>query len=110
MNELIAFCNKVDRVSVYRTIDIFEKIGIVSRINLGWKYKLELSDNFKEHHHHLSCNVCGAIVDFEEPETLNRELEKIALIKNFIVEQHALELRGTCIDCQIKQNTKQLLP
>ena len=55
--------NKVDRVTMYRNIDLFEKLGIVNRIYVGWKYKLELSDNFMDHHHHLSCLSCGKVID-----------------------------------------------
>lgn len=50
----------VDRVSIYRSIDLFEKLGIVHRIYVGWKYKIELSDQFMAHHHHLSCLGCSA--------------------------------------------------
>jgi len=101
MNELINACDEVDRVSVYRTIETFEKCGIVNRIHIGWKYKIELSDNFKEHHHHLTCTVCGAMIDFDEPQNLDRELHKIAQLKNFTLQKHILELRGVCSKCQI---------
>jgi Fe2+ or Zn2+ uptake regulation protein len=33
---------KVDRATVYRTIELFEELGIVHRLNIGWKYKIEL--------------------------------------------------------------------
>ena len=100
MNELINTCPEIDRVSVYRTIETFEKIGIVNRIQTGWKYKIELSDNFKEHHHHLTCTVCGAMIDFDEPKNLDHELHKIAQLNNFTLQKHILELRGVCSRCR----------
>lgn len=100
MNELISVCKNTDRVSVYRTIETFEKFGIVNRIHIGWKYKIELSDNFKEHHHHLTCFVCGSMIDFDEPEGLDEELYKIANSANFKLQKHVLELRGICSSCQ----------
>lgn len=100
MNKLIGLCSEIDRVSVYRTIEAFEKYGIVNRIQTGWKYKIELSDNFKEHHHHLTCVSCGSMVDFDEPQNLDRELHKIALSKNFKLQNHILELKGVCSKCQ----------
>lgn len=36
----------LDRASLYRIITVFERIGIVRRINIGWKYKIELSVGF----------------------------------------------------------------
>lgn len=101
MNELIHMCSDIDRVSVYRTINAFEKAGIVNRVNVGWKYKVELSDNFKEHHHHLTCVSCGTIIDFDEPQNLDEELHKIALSKKFILQNHILELKGVCSKCKI---------
>ena len=56
---------KVDRASVYRTIDLFEKLGIITRLQLGWKYKLELSDHFAAHHHHMTCTNCGQIIEID---------------------------------------------
>ncbi len=39
--------NICDRASVYRTVELFEKLNIVQRIAIGWKYKIELSDIFQ---------------------------------------------------------------
>src|SRR4051794_16257279 len=46
--------SRFDRASLYRTIHLFEETGIVQRVYVGWKYKLELTDVFSHHHHHLS--------------------------------------------------------
>src|SRR5690606_16614132 len=43
----------LDRASLYRTIRLFEQIGVVHRISIGWKYKIELAEAFNHHHHHL---------------------------------------------------------
>ncbi len=104
MNELIKLCNLIDRVSVYRTIETFENIGIVNKVHIGWKYKIELSDNFKEHHHHMSCMKCGKVIDFEEPHNFDLELTTIALNSKFEIKHHTLELRGFCINCQVHTN------
>src|ERR1700759_5537066 len=55
-----------DRASVYRAIALFERLGIVQRLQMGWKYKLELSDAFTHHHHHLTCLRCGRIIPLPE--------------------------------------------
>src|SRR4051812_38298994 len=58
--ELIARSGtKIDRATVYRTVELFEKLGIVHRVNAGWKYKLELSEAFNDHHHRMHCTNCG---------------------------------------------------
>mgnify|MGYP001947059908 CR=1 FL=1 len=90
----------VNRASVYRTIDLFEKLGIVQRLQIGWKYKLELSNEFQEHHHHIICTRCGKINTFREPGNLDYMLSKIAEAENFVLQHHQLELRGLCKSCQ----------
>lgn len=92
--------NTVNRASVYRVIDLFEKLGVVQRLQIGWKYKLELSNEFQEHHHHVVCLGCGKIKSFREPQNLDYLLSKIAENEQFILKNHQLELQGFCVDCQ----------
>ena len=99
MNDLIKRCSSIDRVSVYRAIETFEKIGIASKVHIGWKYKIELSDDFKHHHHHLTCSVCGSVTDFDEPNQLLQELKKISTHNNFKIQSHTLEISGLCKSC-----------
>lgn len=100
MNELINLNRSIDRVSIYRIIDAFEKAGIISRLQIGWKYKIELSDAFKQHHHHMTCVQCGSVIEFDEPESLDTELTHISRKHGFTVTQHTLEIRGVCRHCQ----------
>ncbi len=103
MDEIIKKVSiSVNRASVYRVIDLFEKLGIVQRLQIGWKYKLELSNEFQEHHHHVICLQCGKITSFREPENLDYLLSKIAERESFVLKNHQLELQGICASCQIK--------
>lgn len=92
--------NEIDRVSVYRTIDLFEKLGVVRRVNIGWKYKVELSELFSSHHHHITCLGCDAIVVVEENEALERIIRQLGGKSGFTVVSHQLELQGFCQQCQ----------
>lgn len=88
----------LDRASLYRIINIFEQRGIVRRINIGWKYKIELSDKFAEHHHHLSCLKCGRIVAISEHE-LEDFIAGISRNHNFTPVDHEIEVQGYCDKC-----------
>jgi Fur family ferric uptake transcriptional regulator len=100
MSKLVRMVSeKIDRATVYRTIDVFEKTGIVNRIQTGWKYKLELSDKFLSHHHHLTCTKCGNTESFHETKILINELNKLASKNNFRLQSHMLELNGICSNC-----------
>jgi Fe2+ or Zn2+ uptake regulation protein len=101
MNELITSLESIiDRASIYRTVALFEKLGIVNRIQHGWKYRIELSDAFTPHHHHLTCTSCQRVISFDEPEGFGQMADKIASINGFVPSHHNLEIYGLCPQCQ----------
>jgi len=103
---LIAGCKgEVDRVSVYRVLDLYEKLGIVKRINIGWKYKVELSDVFLDHHHHASCLDCGKVMAVVEDGELEALIEKLGTKSGLSDVSHVLELHGYCRECDEKRKT-----
>lgn len=100
MHEVILACKgEVDRASVYRTIALFERMGIVQRLQIGFKYKLELSDSFHHHHHHLTCNNCGKTIKLPEDDQLEERLDTLAKSQNFKMQGHQLEIQGRCENC-----------
>ena len=101
MHDLVALCrNKVDRASIYRTIALFEHFGIVQRLQIGWKYKLELSSDFNYHHHHLTCSRCGSVIPLPEDDELENRLQYLAKNLQFFPQDHQIEIRGLCVACQ----------
>ncbi len=102
MRQLIeAVDNRFDRASVYRAVDTFIQTGIAHRIPIGFTYKLELSELFRSHHHHLSCVKCGQTQPFEDSNTELR-LEQIAEHYGFSVHTHQIEVQGLCRSCRSK--------
>jgi Fur family ferric uptake transcriptional regulator len=91
---------KIDRVSLYRNIEVFEKLGIAHRIYIGWKYKIELSDDFVAHHHHLSCLSCGKIIDIEDEQHIDEFIEEVTNKFGFKPRRHQFEVDGYCKDCR----------
>lgn len=101
MHELtLDLSSVIDRASIYRTIELFERLGIVVRVQTGWKHKVELSDAFLPHHHHLTCTNCGKVVSFDEPDGFDNLLARIASRHGFTAENHTLEISGLCEECQ----------
>lgn len=92
---------KVDRVSVYRTIDMYEQLGIVTRITTGWKYKLELSDMFLSHHHHITCLICERVVTIEESDETENYINSLGTTAGYTRVSHQLELQGYCDRCSV---------
>lgn len=91
-----------DRASVYRTVELFEKLNIIQRVAIGWKYKIELSDIFQGHHHHAVCLQCERVIDFHEIPELEVTLEQLSRHIDFKITDHSLELQGYCTDCRNK--------
>lgn len=92
---------KLDRASLYRIITVFEKLGIVQRINIGWKYKIELSDKFSEHHHHLTCLKCHKVIPISEDE-LESFISGLTVSHKFTPVEHQIEVQGYCENCVTK--------
>lgn len=89
-----------DQATIYRNIKLFEKLGIVNRLQLGWNSKLELSSQFHDHHHHMSCINCGKVIAWEEDPAIELRIQTVAMKLGFIPQDHQLEIRGLCRQCQ----------
>ena len=99
MHELVAKVQGIDRASVYRAVALFEELGVVHRINIGWKYKLELSEAFTQHHHHLSCIKCGKTTPINEAK-LETLIEQLSALHHFTPTAHQIEIQGYCQECK----------
>src|SRR5690348_4199099 len=83
-----------DRATVYRTVELFERLGIVHRLNIGWKYKIELSDIFLGHHHHFYCTNCGRSYELEPNPMLETMIDSLTKKGGFSPRRHDLEIHG----------------
>lgn len=103
MSQLIErAAGQVDRVSIYRNIELFERLSIVKKVYIGWKYKVELSDVFTTHHHHLLCLGCGKVVDIEDERHIEAFIQRVAREQGFTVSGHQFEIEGYCQLCSQK--------
>jgi Fur family transcriptional regulator, ferric uptake regulator len=101
MRELVQACQPgINRASVYRTVALYEQLGVMQRLQIGWKYKLELTDSFTNHHHHLTCSQCGQVTPLPEDHQLEERLTELAQARSFLPQAHQIEIRGVCSDCQ----------
>lgn len=91
----------VDRTTVYRVIELFENLGISQKISHGWKYTIELTDQFTPHHHHFTCTKCSDVIIFDEPILLDRMLQELSFENSIQIDSHSLELSGLCAKCKI---------
>jgi Fur family ferric uptake transcriptional regulator len=97
------FKTSIDRASIYRTLKLFESLGVIQRLRFGWKYKIELTDKFAEHHHHLSCLQCGKMIVINESEFENF-IQHFAFKNGFQATQHQIEIQGYCENCKKQEH------
>lgn len=90
---------QIDRASIYRTVALFRKLGIIQDIVAGGKRMIELTDTFGSHHHHLSCLQCGKSKAVDD-HALESDLARIADKNGFRPVSHQIEMSGICADCQ----------
>lgn len=86
-----------DQVTIYRTLEQFTDIGLISKLNLvGRKAEYEYAAH---HHHHAVCTECGFIEEMEgclapSVERIQKSAKKFSLITN-----HSMEFFGVCRAC-----------
>ena len=95
MEEIRDRCWGVGLVTVYRTLDLFTELGVVRRLDLGDGPRYELAE---DHHHHLICEDCGSVAEFEQCPLDPGRLPQVS--SDFEVRAHSLEVYGTCTDCR----------
>ncbi len=93
LEEIRARCPEVGLVTVYRTLDLLGELGIVRRLDLGDGARYELAEN---HHHHVICESCGDISEFEECPL---DPGRLSFGNGFEVRSHSIEVYGRCAAC-----------
>jgi Fur family ferric uptake transcriptional regulator len=89
----------IGRASVYRALEQLEGLRLVQRLEIGTgTANYERVRPSGEHHHHLVCGRCGAVVPFEDPE-LERAIAQVSRDASFTVSDHDVTLHGLCQTC-----------
>jgi Fur family ferric uptake transcriptional regulator len=89
----------VSAATVYRTVNMLEKIGMAHRRDFGSGSASFESALNREHHDHLVCTICGRIQEFHQGR-IELLQEEVARSYGFRLSHHRLELYGVCSACQ----------
>lgn len=91
---------KIGFATIYRTMELFERIGIVSRLsveNSAARYELIMYDNLM--YHHLICLKCGKLEELDD-RTAEEFKKKILEDKGFEVGGRSMKIYGYCSSCK----------
>lgn len=95
--QVVAKYPYVNISTVYRTLELLKRLGLVTETDLGGgRVRYHSAD--KGHHHHLVCTECGSIIDLEE--ALLSSLESTLLREyKFAADLKHLAIFGCCNKC-----------
>ncbi len=104
-NDVIAYLKrrktKFNRVTVFRTLNTFEKKDLINKIEFQeGNFRYELTS--LPHHHHLVCLSCGSIEDIDSCffDSELQDIEKKVIVnQSFIINSHRLDFFGRCSKC-----------
>jgi Fur family transcriptional regulator, ferric uptake regulator len=98
----------IDRATVYRTIDLLKRLGLIDELDLmhlnGEKHYYEVKT--QKDHLHLACFKCGEIEEFSSP-TFERLKREIGAKNEFDIQVMRLEVGGLCKKCAAQQKVLQ---
>ena len=89
----------VGTATVYRTLEVLVRSGLVVARDFGEGFRRYEPARDEPHHEHLICDVCGRVVEFRD-ERLERMTMLIADAHGFARRRHRLVIEGVCPDCQ----------
>jgi Fur family transcriptional regulator, ferric uptake regulator len=89
----------VGTATVYRTLEVLVRSGLVVERDFGEGFKRYESARGMPQHEHLLCTVCGRVVEFQD-ERLDRMATLLAEAHGFATRSHRLVIYGTCAECQ----------
>jgi len=102
--QVVAKYPNVNVSTVYRTLDLLEQLGLVTKTEMGIG-RVMYHPIEKGHHHHLICRECGKTIDLDD-STLSPLRESLLRDYQFSAELTHLGILGLCAGCKQKLQGK----
>ena len=89
---------RIGLTSIYRSLDLFESMGMVFKIINGSSVKYKLCE-IEDHHHHIICKACGNVVELNFCD-ISDWSKKVTESTGYQVIDHQLNFYGFCKACK----------
>lgn len=99
VRELTARDAAAGTATVYRTLEVLVRSGLVVERDFGEGFKRYEPARDTPHHEHVLCTVCGTVTEFRD-ERLERMTTLMAEAHGYARQRHRLVIYGVCADCQ----------
>ena len=97
---MIANGHKTSKATIYRTLPLLVKSGLLSEIiDANNNVLYEFAHDNTSQHAHLICIQCSQIIEFQDPEVKDRQRE-ICHTHNFQAIKYRYEILGYCSYCR----------
>lgn len=100
--------SSISQATVYRTLNLFKEQGIIKEKMLG-KVRCYFEVSGLPDHHHLVCQGCGKVMEFNNPY-FDKLIEAIKAEYGFNVTKAELYLEGYCPECKEKDHSGDQSP
>ncbi|HET7275106.1 MAG TPA: Fur family transcriptional regulator [Longimicrobiaceae bacterium] len=91
---------RIGKATIYRTMEILVRSGLVEEHDFGEGFKrYEHLFGQQPVHEHLICTNCSKVIEFQSPDVV-RILDETAAARGFRPSRHRLEIYGLCSACQ----------
>jgi Fur family ferric uptake transcriptional regulator len=87
--------------TVYRSLNLFEELGLVNEIRLS-KVRCYYEIKQSPEHQHLVCQGCGKVIEFQNPY-FNKLITAVRREHGFNITKAELYLEGYCPECEEKE-------
>ena len=99
-NRLQKMGEKISLSTIYRTLKLMARMGILRELELGEDHKhYEINQPYPHHHHHLICVKCNKTIEFKSDSIL-KVGSKTANKEGYHLLDCQLTIHAVCPACQ----------
>ena len=88
----------MDIATVYRTLHLFRRMGVVTEVAIGDRLHFEITDQ-EAPHHHMVCRPCGGAYDLA-PDYLDEFRNTLSVEFDFEPDLDNFTVTGVCSNCK----------
>jgi Fur family ferric uptake transcriptional regulator len=98
-HKLVRNGHRISLATIYRTLNLLVKSGLVSSIDLGENHSHFELGRPRTGHGHLICLGCGRVLEFSHPD-IQEMIDRISQQKGFRLDKFSLQVFGFCEKCR----------
>jgi Fur family ferric uptake transcriptional regulator len=100
---------RVGTATVYRTLELLVRSGLVVERDFGEGFRRYEAARDAPHHEHLICSRCGQVREFRD-ERLERMTTLLAEAHGYVRQRHRLVIHGICDACRRNGGARAAYP